>query len=451
VVAPQPNAGAPDSGLAARPAPVVLDDLAAPRFASDAREVLDALGAYGADLVLEPDGLCEAARARTGLDTWGASDFRDRLGVLCDALGSTNPSAHGRGITYEQIVGMLGNRLLLEDLIARHPEIEAVPIDEPIVVAGLPRTGTTHLHNLLSADPSLRHLPYWESLEPVPPLAEQAAIEAGEVAPGGRPGRADGLAPDPRLERCEAGLGLLDLAMPHFVRMHEMTVDHAHEEIQLLALDVAGMLFETTDLLPAWRDLHRATDQTPSYAYLRRVLQALTWLRPGPGGVEGTRWVLKSPQHLEQLGPLLATFPDATVVLTHRDPVAVTTSMTTMVTYSARMRSDHPDVPGIARYWADRIALLLDAVTADRDLVPDAQSIDVRFDDFMADEAGVVQRIYDLAGQPFDAAAERGMAAFLADHPRGRHGTVVYDLEALGLQADAIVDRNRTYAQHFAV
>lgn len=421
----------------------MLDDLSAPRFSPEAREVLDALGAYGADLVLEPEVLCTTASERTGLDTWGDPGFRERLEVLCDALADTDPSAYGRGITWEQLVGMLANRLLLEDLVERHPEIETVPVDEPIVVAGLPRTGTTHLHNLLSADPSLRHLPYWESLEPVPPLAEQAAVDAGEVEAGG--------ADDPRRGRCEAGLGLLDVAMPHFERMHEMTVDHAHEEIQLLALDVAGMLFETTDLLPAWRDRHRATDQTASYGYLRRVLQVLTWLRPGPGGVEGTRWVLKSPQHLEQLGPLLATFPDATVVLTHRDPVAVTTSMTTMVTYSARMRSDHPDVAAIARYWADRIALLLDAVTADRHLVPDEQSIDVRFDDFMADEAGVVAQIYELAGQPLDAAAERGMHTFLEQHPRGRLGTVAYDLEALGLRADEVADRNLTYAQRFAV
>jgi hypothetical protein len=161
--------------------------------------------------------------------------------------------------------------------------------------------------------------------------------------------------------------------------------------------------------------------------------------------------VLKSPQHLEQLGPLLATFPDATFVVTHRDPVAVTTSMTTMVTYSARMRSDHPNVPAITRYWADRIGDLLDGVTRDRHLLPSGQAIDVRFDDLMADEAGVVGRIYDLAGQPLDAAAEAGMRSFSAAHPRGRNGTVVYDPEGLGLQLDEVADRNAAYAQRFAV
>ena len=102
--------------------------------------------------------------------------------------------------------------------------------------------------------------------------------------------------------------------MPYFKRMHEMTVDHVHEEIQLLAIDVSTMLFETLSLLPSWRDSYRATDQTPCYEYLRTILKVLQWLRGG------SRWVLKSPQHLEQFGPLRATFPDATFVVTHRDP-----------------------------------------------------------------------------------------------------------------------------------
>ena len=427
----------------ARPEPVAIDDLAAPRFSPDAQAMLGALAAHGAGLTIDPDVLCATAGERTGLGEWGAEDgLHERLGVLCDALLATGAPARGQAVTWEQLVGMLSNRLLVEDLVARHPEIETVPVDAPIVIAGLPRTGTTHLHNLLSADPALRHLPYWESLEPVPSPGDQARLDVGDLVAGS--------SDDERLVRCQMGLDFLDVAMPLFKRMHEMTAGHAHEEIQLLAIDVAGMLFETTDLLPAWRDLHRATDQTPLYQRLRRVLQVLTWLRPGEGGVEGTRWVLKSPQHLEQLGPLVQVFPDATVVLTHRDPVAVTTSMTTMIAYSHRMRTDHPDVAAISRYWADRIGLLLDAVTADRNLVADERSLDVRFDDFMADEVGTVARIYELADQPLDARAERAMADYMATHPRGRHGGIVYDPEALGLRPEGVAERTRAYAHRFA-
>ena len=229
------------------------------------------------------------------------------------------------------------NRLLIEDLLRRHPEILEERIVAPIVICGLPRTGTTHLHNLMSADPALRSLPYWESLEPV--LAERE-----RPAPG---------APDPRRERTEMALSFLDAAMPYFKRMHEMTVEHAHEEIQLLAIDFSTMLFETTAPMPMWRDAYLARDQRPSYAYLRRVLQVLQWLRGG------TRWVLKSPQHLEQFPALVDTFPDATFVVTHRDPVSVTASMVTMLAYTARLTRDRVDVEGIGHYWADRLERML--------------------------------------------------------------------------------------------
>ena len=133
-------------------------------------------------------------------------------------------------------------------------------------------------------------------------------------------------------------LSFLNTALPYFNRMHEMTVEHTHEEIQLLAVDFSTMLFETTAPMPAWRDAYLSRDQRPTYAYLRKVLQVLQWLRGG------TRWVLKTPQHLEQFPALVETFPDATFVVTHRDPVSVTASMVTMIAYTARLTRDRVDV-----------------------------------------------------------------------------------------------------------
>ncbi len=403
-----------------------LDDLADPQFSPEAQPIIDGLTAYGATLTLDAQQMCETASERTGLDTWGDPGFRERLDLYVDAMNNEADLApHGVVLSYESTVGMLANRLLLEDLIARHPEIEDVAIERPIIICGLPRTGTTHLHNLLSADPALRHLPYWESLEPV--LPEAARHEA----------------PDPRLARCAAAVGLVDTVMPHFKRMHEMTVDHAHEEIQLLAIDLSGMFLEVSALMPSWRDHYRATDQTSSYAYLKRVLQAMTWLRGG------SRWVLKSPQHLEQFGPLLATFPDATFVVTYRDPVAVTASTCTMLAYGARMRTAQPDVHAYGRYWADRVGDLLGGCLRDRDLLPADRTVDVRLDDFVADELGTVERIYDVAGQPLDAAATAGMEAFVAAHPRGRHGTIRYDLAGLGLDAGELRANLRESAERY--
>jgi hypothetical protein len=338
---------------------------------------------------------------------------------------------NGAGILQQHalILGLLKNRLLIEDLVARHPEILDEEIAAPIVICGLPRTGTTHLHNLISADPAMRSLPYWESLEPV--LAERERPAAG--------------APDPRRERTALALSFLDVALPHFNRMHEMTVDHAHEEIQLLAIDFSTMLFETTAPMPTWRDAYRARDQRPSYAYLRRVLQVLQWLRGG------TRWVLKSPQHLEQFPALCEAFPDATFVVTHRDPVSVTTSMVTMLAYTARTSRDRVDVEGIARYLADRLERMLRRCAEERDVLPAGQTIDVHFDAFMADDLAMVARVYDLAGQPLDDTARAAMTRFVADHPRGKFGAIGYDLAEFGLDSGALRRQLDFYTERFGV
>ena len=219
--------------------------------------------------------------------------------------------------------------------------------------------------------------------------------------------------------------------MPLFVRMHEMTPDHAHEEIQLLAIDMSSMLFETMAPMPSWRDHYLARDQTPSYRYLRTVLQALTFLRGGD------RWVLKSPQHLEQIPALLSVFPDATFVVTHRDPVAVTGSVLTMLGYSARMTTDHPDPRrdrprtgrrGSSSCWA--------ACLRDHELLPPERTVHVRLPELVADDLAVVRRIYAAAGQPFDERARASIAAYLRDHPQGRHGTVEVDWSVFGVDPE---------------
>jgi hypothetical protein len=398
--------------VVSRPAPVLLDDLGAPRFSPEITELRAAMAQMAPACPLDATAICEAAESETGLHDMGDPGFGDRLDVLCAAIrGEANCSGPGIVSWYSQLRQLAKNRLLIQDLITRHPEIADVEITRPIVIAGLPRTGTTHLHNLISSDPGLRSLPYWESLEPVLSPSERPP-------PGG---------PDPRLGRTAFALDVLDRTLPYFKRMHEMTVEHVHEEIQLLAIDISTMLFETLSLVPSWRDSYRARDQTPSYRYLKTVLQVLQWLRGG------SRWVLKSPQHLEQFGPLVATFPDATFVVTHRDPVAVTVSMATMVAYSARVHTDEVDPLALGRYWSARGQDLFRACADDHHLLPADQTIDVRFDEFMADDIAMVGRIYELAGQPFTAEARAGMARFMESHGRGRHGTVVYQPEVLGI------------------
>jgi hypothetical protein len=412
------------------PPPVRIDDLAEPRFPAPYDEMLAGMAAMAPSCPLEPEALLEAAASAAGLDDFGDPAFREPLDVLTRSLRTESGlSPAGTVASHTQLVKFLVNRLRLVDLLRRHPEIHDVPVPGPIVIAGLPRTGTTHLHNVLAADPALRALPYWEAVEPFP-------------APGDT--RED------RMARTEAPLEVLNGVMPHFARMHEMTVDHAHEEIHLLALDLSTMLFETLGWVPSYRDWYRTTDQAPAYRTLRTCLQALTWL-DAQSGLPPRRWVLKSPQHLEQFGPLVAAFPDATFVVTHRDPVAVTASMVTMVTYSARMHVERPDPAAYGAYWSARLGDMLDACRRDRELLPAERSVDVRFDDLMADELGTVERIYRLAGQPFDDAARAATAGYLADHQRDRHGKVIYDLADFGLDPREVADRFRMYRERFGV
>lgn len=407
-----------------RPAPIRFDDLANPVYPPAAQPIRDGLAAYGANLDLNPAALLTAATERSGLDDFGDPAFRERLDVLCTALrDEANLSDTGVGIVFEQLVGNLVNRLRLEALITDHPEIEDVAIERPIIICGLPRTGTTHLHNLLAADPALRYLPYWESLEPVPGPGEDT--------------------PQPRRDRCGAGLDLVNTSLPEFRRMHDMTVEHAHEEIQLLANDISGMLFETTYYVPSFAAHYKTHDQSASYAYVKRSLQAMQWLRGG------NRWVLKSPQHLEQFPTLAATFPDATFIVTHRDPVEVTLSMMTMICYATRMAVARPDVATMTTHWLSRIDDLLACCIRDRDALPAGQSIDVRFDDFMADERGTLSDIYRLADQPFGDDVRAAMTDFLTEHPRGRYGGVIYDAADLHLDPAALAERFRDYRERF--
>ncbi len=403
-----------------------IDDLADPRFTPEVGEILRAMAEMGAACPLDAEGLRRQARAETGLDDFGDREYEERLDVLLAALreapGLTDA---GRLSFHSQILQLLKNRLLLVDLLAREPGVLDVELAPPIVIAGLPRTGTTHLHQLLAAGGTLRTLPYWESLEPFP-LASETGVE-----------------PDPRRARTDAAVWFMNEAMPLFPLMHEMTTDHVHEEIQLLAIDFSTMFFETLASVPAWADYYRAHDQTPHYRYLRTLLQALLHVRGGG------RWLLKSPQHLEQLPVLAEVFPGATVVVTHRDPAEVVVSLATMVAYTARMHASPVDPVRIGRWWADRVERMLAACVRDRETLTADRSLDVRFDDFMADNLATARRVLALAGEPVTPEVEAAMAAYLAGHRRGRLGRIDYRAEDVGLDLADLRARYAPYAARF--
>lgn len=409
---------------------VRIDDLADPVTPDRLAEIKAAMTQMGETISLTPETLVAAAVARTGVHDLGDGPFLDHLGVLCRALEAEgNLSAAGRTAVFFQVNQIVVNRLLLRQLMNEHPEIEEEEIAKPIFICGLPRTGTTHLHELLASDPSLRFLPYWEGQEPFLVPSERPA--AGE--------------PDPRIVRAGEAIALLDVAAPHMKRMHEMAPERAHEEIPLLAISGSSMYMETIAAMPSWRDHYLATDQTFAYEELRVVLKALQWLRGG------TRWVLKSPQHIEQFPALMRVFPDATFVVTHRDPVSVTASLATMFCYISRLNQDHLDLHATGGYWADRLERMLRTCMSEREVLPTDRTIDVRFHEFMADEPAMVERIYTLAEHPFTSEVRSRLEATLASNPRGRHGRIAYDLSQFGIDPEERRRALAAYVDHFAV
>ncbi len=291
----------------------------------------------------------------------------------------------------------------------------------------------------MSADPNLRTMPYWEGLEPVAPRHEQG--QTFDI--------------DPRWTRCDQALTFLNTALPYFKRMHDMYPDHVHEEIQLLAVSGSTQLFETMAIVPEWRDWYLSTDQTPFYEDTRTILKVMQWQRDPGAGVrppgQPQRWVLKSPQHLECYQALMNVFPDATFVIPHRDPVSVTASFCTMGTYGHWQSREPVDPADSGGYWADRIERMLTAGVRDRHVLPAEQSIDVRFDEFMADDVAMVERIYRLADQPFTDDTRAAMDAFMVEHPRGKHGGVVYDLADFDLDADERYEALSFYIDRFGI
>jgi len=386
---------------------------------------------------LSADEVLARATAETGLNDFGPeTGFRERLAVTLQSLYEDEGLSRGGRITIvQQAIRVMANRLRIEDLVARHPEILEVQIDRPIFIAGLPRSGTTHLVNWLSRDERLNSLTLWESEEPVPSVT----VAPGEV--------------DPRLARSAAFWQHFGAMLPHMAAMHEMAANDIHEDNELLFMDLNCYNWEFQSRLPRWIDYYLSHDRTVSYAYEKKVLQVIAWHRGVKPGEPGRRrWLLKSPQHMENLAPIKTVFPDATMVVTHRDPIDVLRSLTTMLGYSDRCRRVAIDPPALARLWSNRIERLLQECVAQRDVWGADQSMDVLFHDYMADQEGMAKRIYALAGLDLPPAVEAKLLGYLSENPRHAHGKVNYDLEGVfGVDVAALRERFRFYYDRFPV
>jgi hypothetical protein len=400
-----------------------LTDLAAPRLSPVQQAAIANAEATAVDWTAS--AVLDAARQATGLYDFGATDFIERLEIWLQAgAEDIGLNAFGRGTLFSYGVRYAANRLRLEHLVSEHPEILAEHLEKPLFIAGLPRSGTTHLVNQVACDARWRSLPYWEAADPFP---TDPSVET-------------------RRRKAAGEWESLDTLLPRLKVMHEMSPDHVHEDLELMALDFTTYNIEWTAHVPRWRDWYLAHDRRPHYGYLKRALQALQFLDKR-NGKPRRRWLLKCPQHLENLGPLIETFPDAVVVLTHRDPVDVVQSAATMIAYGDRLRRHRIELGATVDYWTDRIERLLRACVMDRHLLPEARSLDVMFPSLVTDEEATVERVYALAGEPLTPEA---LAAIRTHRARGTARRVSYDLAAdFGRDPSALRERFGFYLQRF--
>lgn len=379
------------------------------------------------EITFDPDTLMDEARAATGLSDFGDPSFLPALRMLTRSIArEANLHAVGTAIMRGRLVSTLQNRLRVEAAIAANPAVLDLPIRRPIVIAGLQRTGTTVLHRLLAADPGARALASWEALHPAPmPL--------------------DG--PSARRRRAEAKLAELGLEAiaPEFFAIHPVEADAPEEDVLLLDHAFTSQAPEATMHVPTYASFLEREDLTPSYRYLKRILQLLTSQHAGE------HWVLKTPHHMEYLAELLAVFPDAVIVQTHRDPQATMGSFCSMVAHGRGVFSEHVDPREVGTHWLRKVRRMIDRSLAVRDARGGTSFVDASYYDICKDPIAEVRRIYAEAGMELTSEAEAAMRAVSERDVQNRYGKHDYRTRDFGLSPTLIEETFADYRARFSI
>lgn len=356
-------------------------------------------------------GLITRACDRAGLDDFGGESWREGLGLLIDTVESApgvNPG--GREYVYGRFVDTLWNRLRVVDYCRSHPEVADETIERPLVVLGLPRTGTSLASYLLDQDSQRRSLLTWEAEDSVPPSTLAS------------------LRTDPRCQKKKAELNVLAAALKaaDIPMVHWDEADGPTECMFVQSQNFKAYLWEAFMPTAAYANWLLETDMTSTYAYERMVLQMLQSRAPGV-------WSLKMPSHAVHIEALLAAFPDARIVWAHRDPFKATASFLRLNYLSRAVLGAEVDadviVPNVLRQLAEHVRRPLAA----RRRIGDGCFFDLHYAELMRDPIGVMRSLYDWAGDKLTAPTERAMRLWLDEHPQDRLGVAPYSLEGSGV------------------
>lgn len=372
--------------------------------------------------------IIEAARAQTGLHDYGDPAILEGLRRLLDSYArEARFTERGAQMAHADLVTAMGLRMKVEDWLARHPELLEAPIDRPLFVFGLPRTGTTLMINLLHADPARRSFLRWEAYDPIPP-ARPEELHAG-----------------PRYQAMQDKSDMALTLMPHITAIHYEDADSPTECQFLMTPSFVSQVYESQADIPSYRHwfMHEA-DYRPAFRHHKRTLQALQHHAKG-------RWTLKNPWHPLFLDALVETYPDAQLVMTHRDPAEVVGSACSLIKYVRAIYSDSVDLKGIGQSFVDTFQTMIARAEAFKAKHGADSIYDVQYADTVSDPIGTVRGIYDHFGEPFTAEAEAAMQAYMADNQQGKHGKHTYDLAEFGLTRDGVRAQFKDYIDRYAI
>jgi len=375
---------------------------------------------------LTPDALKQQAMQATGLSNWGDTQFDEALEKLCQAA---RDDAKLSGVAFERftglIINLLSNRLKITDDRQRYPEIAQQKIIAPLIVIGLPRSGTTILHSLLAQDPDARSPLTWEVSQPSPPP------------------RAETYTSDPRIAQSEAVINSLD---PQFRAMHAMGATLPEECNSFMSMAFQSMNFGAINALPSYSHwMVEENDIRSAYDFHYQVLQHFQAFKAGK------HWVLKSPTHLFWLSALLETYPDARIVVTHRDPAQVLPSNTSLI---AHIRASACKVDPIAlgqqqqREWHTALRRSMEF----RDKHPHkGQFFDAHYQQIINDPISLIESIYTHFGMTLSDTARTNMTEFLANNKQGKHGAHHYTAEQFGMSVEGLHREFGDYIQRYQI
>ncbi|MEO6717150.1 MAG: sulfotransferase [Novosphingobium sp.] len=371
----------------------------------------------------------DKAKAATGLDNFGDPGFREGLERLIDsAEREARLNDAGRAMFDGQAVMLLMRRLEIEDWYARHPEINEQEIVAPLMVLGLPRTGSTALHCLLGEDPAVRTMRNWEASAPCPP-PEAATYDT-----------------DPRIAQAEAQMAMRDRVTPRMKLMLPSTATSPTEDQLTMGFNFVSQIFQASFHIPSYAHwLHHEADLEPTFHYVKRVLKLLQWRCPP------TRWRLKNPTYSMFVTALDKVFPDARYCMTHRDVANVIPSVADIYYEMGKVVTDHVDKHWMGAINVEFCHLGMQRMMAFRDSGNEHRFFDIHFAPFQKDPFPTLQKLYDFLGEPFTEEARARMQAWREATPRGQHGKHEYDSADFGLDPAGLREEFRYYTDRFNV